>query len=97
MISQKSGHIVFDVKVFPRSSKNKVIVSGEDISVKIKSPPAEGLANRELIRFFSDLLSISRKSISILRGLSSRNKVIKAEGIDREDFLNLLIKNMEKQ
>jgi hypothetical protein len=96
MINQRSGYIVFDVKVLARKRRNKIIFSGEDVLVELKSAPAEDMANRELVRYFSDKLSIPQKCLSILRGRSSRNKVIKAEGITREKFLELAVKNTSR-
>jgi hypothetical protein len=94
MISQKAGHIVFDVRVSPGKSINKIKVCGEEISVYIKSPPADGMANRELVRYLSGLLSMPVNRISILRGMTSRNKIIRADGITRDEFLALITKNI---
>lgn len=90
MISQKSQGVLFDVRVFPRSGVNRISLSGDNISVKLKSAPAGGMANRELVRLLSGLLSVPQKNISILRGMSSRNKVVEAQGITREELIDLL-------
>jgi uncharacterized protein (TIGR00251 family) len=90
MISQKSQGVLFDVRVYPKSGINQISLTGDNISVKLKSAPAEGMANRELIRYLSGLLSLPQKNISILRGMSSRNKVIEAQGITKEELVDLL-------
>jgi uncharacterized protein (TIGR00251 family) len=78
----KSG-IAIEVKVQPRSSKKGVDrVDGGVLRVRLTAPPAEGAANAQLIEVLSDTLGVRKSSMRIVRGLSSRNKVVEIEGID---------------
>ncbi len=89
MITQKDGYILFDIRIVPRSSINKLEKNGENLRLKITSAPVEGEANKALILFLSRFLSLPQKSISIERGLSSRNKLIRADGITKEQFISI--------
>ena len=64
------------VKVIPRSSKNKIIWENDILKVKLTSPPVEGKANKELIRFLSKVFKIPKSEIRIVRGEKSRKKII---------------------
>jgi uncharacterized protein (TIGR00251 family) len=78
-----AGGITISVKVDPRSSKACLFgVAGDVLKVKLTSAPVAGAANKQLIDLLSKELGIRKSSIIILRGETSKNKVIKIEGID---------------
>jgi uncharacterized protein (TIGR00251 family) len=65
-------------------------ISGEHngrIKIKIKAIPKDGEANLELIRFISEILGIAKKSIFLVQGESSRQKVILVE-LSRSEVLS---------
>jgi uncharacterized protein (TIGR00251 family) len=80
----KNG-ITISVKVDPRSSKNAVEGTIDDnvLKVKLTAPPAGGEANRQLIEILSKETGIKKYNIKIIRGLTSRKKIIEISGIDK--------------
>lgn len=44
--------------------------------VKLNAPPVDGKANAELIRFLAKILGCPKGQITLLRGTSSRQKVM---------------------
>jgi len=58
--------------------------------VKVAAPPSKGKANERLIAFFSRLLGVSKRNISIIKGHTSRNKLIVIDGLSREDIMKRL-------
>jgi uncharacterized protein (TIGR00251 family) len=77
------GGITIEVKVAPRSSRAEIQeVRGNELRVKLTSPPVGGAANKQLVALLSKELGIAKSSIKIMKGETSRNKVIKIEGID---------------
>ena len=74
--------ITFTVRVIPRSSKAEIVGEHDGaLKIKLKSPPVDGEANDELIRFLSKLLSIPRSNIEIVSGETSRSKRIRVSGV----------------
>ncbi|MDD3231952.1 MAG: DUF167 domain-containing protein [Clostridia bacterium] len=69
-------NITFEVKVIPNSSKNELIKIENGYKVRIKGAPVDGQANKMLIKFLSKEFKISQKSIEIIRGKTSKNKII---------------------
>ncbi len=68
---------VFDVKVVPRSGRNKwMLDKSGTIKCYLKSPPERGLANKELIKLVAKALSLTQQDISIVFGAASRKKRI---------------------
>lgn len=63
----------------PNAKKSEIIGPvGEPVRLKIKlnSPPLDGKANKELISFLAKKLKLSKSSILLLKGETSRRKEI---------------------
>jgi uncharacterized protein (TIGR00251 family) len=76
----------FAVKVHPRAKKNAI--TGEldnSLKVSLTSPPVEGRANEACIEFFAKLLKVSRSSVTIASGQTSRAKVIRVAGLSADE------------
>ena len=74
------------VQVQPNASQNKVTRFEDGVlHLRIAAPPIKGKANRELIKFLSAILGVSKSSITIEKGLTSRRKVVKIEGVTQEE------------
>lgn len=58
------------------SPDGRLVVSGSDISISIKSPPERGKANRELVKKLADHFSVAEDRVRIISGLASRKKVV---------------------
>jgi len=76
------------VRLTPNARRNEITgFIGEVLQVKIAAPPVKGKANEELINYLSKVLGIKKSNIIIVKGQTSRNKVLSIEGISREDVL----------
>ena len=81
----------FAIKVHPRAKKDAITGEvGEAIKVSLTSPPVDGRANQACIDFFAKLLKVSRSSVTIAAGESSRNKVIRVSGLKSEEIRSRL-------
>ncbi|MBT4547141.1 MAG: DUF167 domain-containing protein [Candidatus Magasanikbacteria bacterium] len=69
------------IKVLPRSSKNEIVGELPDgtIKIKLKAPPIDGEANTELIKFLSKEWKVSKSSIRILKGKTSKTKLVEID------------------
>lgn len=77
-----------NVRVQPRSSRNEVIGFSEDGSLRIRvtAPPANGQANAAVEREIAVALRTSKTSVQIVRGMSSRNKIVAIEGLSEVEI-----------
>lgn len=70
------------IKVVPNASRSAVAGwLGEALKVKVHAPPVEGRANEELCSFLAAQLGLPRRSVTVLRGDSSRLKLVRIEGL----------------
>jgi len=85
-VTQTATGVTIAIRVHPRAKKNAITGEvGDALKVSLTAPPVEGKANEACIDFFARLLKVPRSSVSIAAGQSSRNKVIRVEGLSAED------------
>lgn len=74
---EAKGGIVIRVKVIPRASKPGIQgVDNNRLRIKLKSPPVEGKANRELVETLAKVLKIPKGEIEIIKGIKGREKEV---------------------
>ena len=70
-----------NVLVLPRSSHSKVVgLHNDAVKIKLNKPPIDGQANVECCRIAAKYFGVSKKQVSVLRGVSSRQKTLLIEG-----------------
>ena len=90
-IAQNQDGITITIRVVPRASRTQIgeILEGA-IKIRLQAPPVEGKANKALIKFLAKQLKLPQRNITISAGDKSRNKVVTATGITKEDALQRL-------
>jgi len=79
------------VQVYPSAVRNEIVgLTNGVLRVKLSAPPVKGKANRELLAFLSQLLGISKDRIGIIKGQTTRNKIIAIDGMTKEAAIKLL-------
>lgn len=72
--------LVLEIKVIPSSGRQKIVLEQENLlKCYLKSAPEGGKANIELIKYLSKQLNITRNSITIISGATSRKKRINVD------------------
>jgi uncharacterized protein (TIGR00251 family) len=88
--SNKTG-IQFTAVIQPRASRNQIIgIHNHSLKIKLTSPPVDGAANQACIKFLAKAFGISPSRIDIVKGETSKNKIIQIEGMDSKTFMNTL-------
>ncbi|MEK7453231.1 MAG: DUF167 domain-containing protein [Patescibacteria group bacterium] len=65
------------IKVYPNSKENKVLQNEDDsFNIRVKAQAKEGKANKAVITLLAEYFKISKSSITIKIGHSTRNKII---------------------
>jgi uncharacterized protein len=80
----KNG-IMIEVKVEPRSSRRQIsgIMDNDILKVKLTAPPVDGSANEQLIELISETTGVRKSQIKIVRGLSSKRKLVEITGVEK--------------
>jgi uncharacterized protein (TIGR00251 family) len=73
------------VKLQPRASANEIGEAlGNELRIKVTAPPVDSAANEALLRLLADTLDCPRSRIELVRGKSSRHKVLKLHGVSAQ-------------
>jgi len=69
-----------EVRVKPRSKREEIReVEKGKLEVRVKEPPEGGKANRRVIELVASYLKIPKSRLRIVRGHTSKEKVLEAE------------------
>jgi uncharacterized protein (TIGR00251 family) len=78
-------------RVTPNAGRNEITGYKDGVlQVKVAAPPVKGKANKALVDLLAEKLEIRKSSINIIKGETSRNKVVLISGISNEDISKLL-------
>jgi uncharacterized protein len=82
-LRQTDEGVILKVKVVPNASRDAV-VSDECgvLGIRLTAPPVEGRANKHLVKFLAKRLHVAPSTITIVRGLGSREKTLLIAGLD---------------
>ncbi len=84
-LQESGGSVTFAVRIHPRAKKNAIAGElGDALKLSLTAPPIDGRANQACIEFFAKLLKVSRSSVTIASGQTSRHKVIRVSGLSAE-------------
>jgi uncharacterized protein (TIGR00251 family) len=84
-----------EIHLQPGAKSNEIIGFREGVLwVRVVAPPEKGRANDALIELMAKLLSLPKSDLALVRGFTSRQKVIAINGLSTEalkDKLTLIL------
>ena len=76
------------MKLQPRASRNEIgEAMGDELRIRVTAPPVDAAANEALLRLLADHFDCPRSQVALVRGQTSRHKVIKLYGVTAETVL----------
>ena len=85
------GIVRIACRVQPRASKQGIRgMHGNAVKVSLNTPPVDGKANAALCAFLADILDLSKSSVSLHSGQTSRDKVVEVCGINQAQAVTIL-------
>jgi len=74
----------FAVRLTPRGGLDRVDGAGEDgvLRARVAAPAVDDAANRALVRLLAHELGLAPSAVRVVRGASSRRKVVAVIGLD---------------
>lgn len=71
------------MRLQPRARRDEVV--GERagaVVIRVTAPPVDGKANDALCRLVAKAVGVAPSSVSVVRGHTARDKVVRVEGVD---------------
>lgn len=79
---EKDGAVRFEVHAKPRAKKSRVVGErGDAVEIALAAAPVDGAANEELVRFVGEVLGLAKRDVELVRGTSSREKLVAVTGL----------------
>ena len=73
------------VRVIPNASRDEVVGwYGDALKLKTRVPPEDGKANKAVCALLAKRLALPKKRITVVRGATNQNKVLRIEGLDAD-------------
>ena len=90
-LREQADGVLLSIKLQPRASANEIGgVVGSELRVKVTAAPVDAAANEALVRFLADKLDCPRNRVELLRGQTSRHKLVKIYGVRGEAVVQKL-------
>jgi uncharacterized protein (TIGR00251 family) len=91
-ITSLARGVRFAVRVYPRSSRQRLdgIQEGA-LKIHLQAPPAEGAANRELVKFLAAVLKTAPSRLQVSSGAHGRHKLIEALELNEQQVREHLL------
>ena len=81
IITDYNGCTRITCRVQPRSSRSKIMgVFDGALKVALTAPPVDGKANAALCEFFASLFRCPKSSVSVVSGMTAKNKIVEVSG-----------------
>jgi uncharacterized protein (TIGR00251 family) len=90
-IRETAEGVTVAIKVQPRASANEILdVAGNELRIKVTAPPVDAAANEALIKFLAEKVGCTRNKVELMRGHTSRHKVVRLHGLTAASVLAAL-------
>ena len=81
-LRETAGGTLLSVKLQPRASQNEIgDLLGAELRIRVTAPPVDAAANEALVRLLAQRLDCGRGRVELVRGHTSRHKVLKLHGV----------------
>ncbi|GAW82517.1 conserved protein, unknown function [Plasmodium gonderi] len=96
-IKKKDEYFLINLRVKPNSKNTSIYFNSdkEVLNINIQEQPINNQSNVAIIEYFSDILHVKKRDISIVSGLKSRDKVLMVSNISLDDLNSNIIENVE--
>jgi len=88
---QSDGTLTLSLHVQPGAKRTEFAgLHGDALKVRLAAPPVDGKANVCLQSFLAKFLEVPKSAVRLLAGESSRQKVVRIEGVATSAFARLM-------
>ena len=79
------------VRVQPRARRDEIAGQRAGaLLVRVTAPPVEGKANEAVRRLIAKRLGVAPGNVTVVRGATSRDKLLDISGVERDELRRLL-------
>jgi len=76
------GRLLLHLHIQPKGSKTRVVgLHDGRLKIAVTSPPVDGKANKEVVKFLASILGIHKRDVLLKSGMQSRKKSVLVSSI----------------
>ena len=80
------------IRVQPRAKRTEVAGErGGAVVIRVSAPPVDGKANEAVEKLIADKLNVPKRAVAIVRGDSSRDKLVRIDGLSADEARTRLL------
>jgi uncharacterized protein (TIGR00251 family) len=90
-VQQDGADTILRIRVQPRAARDEIVGPlGHELKIRLQAPPADGKANKALLRFLSKRLGVPAFRVTLRSGATSRSKRVCVVGSSSQDVASRL-------
>jgi len=87
LATENAAGVIVRIHLQPRASKTEICgLQGDELKVRVTSPPVDDAANRLCTDFFARSFKLPKSAVSIISGHKSRHKRVHLSGVRLDDI-----------
>lgn len=91
-IRAQSDGVLISIRLQPRASANQITGAvGNELKIKVTAAPVDRAANDALLSLLAGVFDCARNRIELVRGHTSRHKLVKLFGVSAQQAASLLL------
>jgi uncharacterized protein YggU (UPF0235/DUF167 family) len=83
---EENGRLLVSVRVTPRAGRDALALEGGVLRIRLAAAPVDGAANAALLALLATRLRVPTRAVTLLRGATSREKLVAIAGLSAADF-----------
>lgn len=77
-------HADLAVRITPRADRDQLL-RGDPLRARVTAPPVGGAANMALTKLVAKALGVPKSRVSVVRGHTARDKLVRVDGLSPAD------------
>jgi uncharacterized protein (TIGR00251 family) len=77
-------HADLAIRLTPRADRDQLI-AGDPLRARVTAPPVDGQANAALIKLVAKTLGVPKSRVTVVKGHTARDKVVRVDGLSAAD------------
>lgn len=77
-------HADLAVRLTPRADRDRLL-AGDPLRARVTAPPVGGAANMALTKLVAKALGVPKTRVSVIRGHTARDKLVRVDGLSPAD------------
>ena len=91
LVTALADGIILSLHIQPRASRNQVCgMQDNQLKLRLTSPPVDGAANRLCREYVAELFDVSKSSVEIISGETSRHKRVRITSGDPQRLCRIV-------